>query len=75
MAHMKKLENIREVFKTMKYRKPSNIFCPRCASPEISLSSNFDIWLTPKKYICNSCGYFGPVVMELEKIEEEKEKV
>jgi predicted RNA-binding Zn-ribbon protein involved in translation (DUF1610 family) len=67
---MKTLENIGEVFRTLKHRKPSRIFCPRCASSLISLSSRLDAWLTPKKYICNSCGYVGPVVMELEKIEE-----
>jgi len=69
---MKKLENIREVLKMMKHRKPSGIFCPRCASPRIGLFSSLDIWLTPKKYVCENCGYVGPVVMELERIEEEK---
>jgi len=70
---MKKLENIREVLKTMKHRGPSGIFCPRCASPRIRLFSSLDIWLTPKKYVCDNCGYVGPVVMEIEKIEEKEE--
>jgi len=69
---MKKLESVREVLKKMKHRKPSKIFCPKCASPEIRLFSSLDLWLTPKKYVCESCGYVGPVVMELEKMEEEK---
>jgi hypothetical protein len=30
-----------------------------------------DIWLTPKQYLCQSCGYVGIVVMELEKEKEE----
>jgi len=66
---MKLLQNIREVFKTLKYRKPSRIYCPRCGSPKIRLSSSLDYWLTPKKYICEKCGYIGPIVMELEKEE------
>jgi len=31
-----------------------------------------DYWLTPQKYLCGKCGYFGSVYMELEKEEEEK---
>lgn len=72
---MKTPENIREVFKKMKHRRPSGIFCPKCASPKIRLSSSLDAWLTPRKYVCENCGYFGTVVMELEKIEEEKGSV
>jgi predicted RNA-binding Zn-ribbon protein involved in translation (DUF1610 family) len=66
---MKLLENVREVFKTLKHRKPSKIYCPRCGSPKISLYSSLDFWLTPKKYVCKNCGYIGPIVMELEKEE------
>lgn len=67
---MKPLEDIREVLDTLKHRKPSQIYCPRCASTRINLSSSFDIWLTPKKYLCEDCGYIGPIIMELEKEEE-----
>jgi len=66
---MKLLQNIREVFKTVKRRKPSKIYCPRCGSPKIHLSSSLDYWLTPKKYVCENCGYVGLIVMELEKEE------
>ncbi|MBE3115762.1 hypothetical protein IMZ68_01015 [Candidatus Bathyarchaeota archaeon] len=66
---MKKLDGIREVFKTIKYRKPTQIFCPRCCSPKINLSSSLAIWLTPKQYYCENCGYVGLVVLELEKEE------
>ncbi|MGQ9624470.1 MAG: hypothetical protein ACUVUF_05550 [Candidatus Bathycorpusculaceae bacterium] len=64
---MKFLEDLREVFKTLKRRKPSKIYCPRCGSPRIHLSSSLDYWLTPKKYVCDECGYKGQIVMELEK--------
>jgi len=66
---MKLLQNIREIFKTLKHRRPNKIYCPKCGSSRIHLSSSFDYWLTPKKYICNNCGYTGPIVMELEKEE------
>jgi predicted RNA-binding Zn-ribbon protein involved in translation (DUF1610 family) len=46
------------------------ICCPRCGSPKISLYSSLDLWLTPKKYVCNDCGYVGPIILELEKEEE-----
>ena len=63
------LQGIREVFKTLKYRSPSKIYCPRCGSSKIHLSSSLDYWLTPKKYVCEDCGYVGPIVMEIEKEE------
>ena len=69
---MKLLGNIRQVLKTLKRRKPSPIYCPRCASQNIHLSSGFDYWLTPKKYFCENCGYLGPIIMELEKEEDEQ---
>jgi predicted RNA-binding Zn-ribbon protein involved in translation (DUF1610 family) len=72
---MKPLQNIREVFKTLKRRKPSKIYCPRCGSPKIHLSSSLDYWLTPKKYLCEKCGYVGPIVMELEKEENSQSNV
>ncbi|MGQ9545199.1 MAG: hypothetical protein ACUVQX_05380 [Candidatus Bathycorpusculaceae bacterium] len=66
---MKLLKNLREVFGMLKHRKPTKIYCPRCGSPKIHLSSSLDYWLTPKKYVCENCGYTGPIVMELEKEE------
>jgi hypothetical protein len=63
----KKIDGIREVFKTVKHLKPTQIFCPRCASPKIHLTSSLAVWLTPKQYYCEECGYVGIIVMELEK--------
>lgn len=64
---MKDLGSVRDVFTNAKRRRPSQIFCPRCASPKIRLSNSLDYWLTPKQYYCEECGYLGIVVMELEK--------
>lgn len=64
------LKNFRDVFKGMKRRKPTLKLCPGCGSPKLRLSSGFDVWLTPEQYVCENCGYKGPIVMELE---EEKE--
>jgi len=69
---MKRFGNVRDVFKTLKHRKPSRIYCPQCASQKITLSSSLDSWLTPRKYICQTCGYVGSIIMEIEKEEEEK---
>ena len=71
---MKKIEGIRDVFKNVKHRKPTQIYCPRCASPKIALSSSLAVWLTPKQYYCESCGYLGIIVMELERDDKEKEE-
>jgi predicted RNA-binding Zn-ribbon protein involved in translation (DUF1610 family) len=62
-----KIRDIREVLKTLKRRRPSKIYCPRCGASGIHLSSGLDYWLTPIKYVCDYCGYAGPIVMELEK--------
>ena len=69
---MKKIDDIREVFKAAKHQKPTQIFCPRCCSPKIRLTTSLAIWLTPKQYYCEDCHYVGIVVMELEKEKEEK---
>lgn len=61
------LDEILEVFKTLKHRKPSRKYCPKCASPSLHLSTSWDSWLFPQKYVCDECGYSGPIFMELEK--------
>jgi rubredoxin len=72
---MKKPEGIRDVLKNTKHRKPAQIYCPRCASPKIALSSSLAMWLTPKEYYCPDCGYLGIIVMELdEETQDQKEK-
>jgi predicted RNA-binding Zn-ribbon protein involved in translation (DUF1610 family) len=66
---MKLLQDMREVLKTLKRRKPSKKYCPKCGSSDIHLSRGMDYWLTTLKYMCKNCGYSGPIVMELEKEE------
>ena len=46
--------------------------CPVCLSPKIRRSSSFDGWLLPEVYICESCGYRGPVYIEIEVDEDDK---
>lgn len=67
------LQNVRELFERLKHSKPAKIYCPSCGNPELRLSSSLDSWLTPKKYVCEKCGYVGPIVMELEEAGEEQE--
>jgi len=71
---MKIFDDCREVFKNVKRRRPSQIFCPRCAGPNIHLSTGLDLWLTPKSYVCDDCGYTGLIVMELEESPVEADK-
>ena len=62
------------MFRNLKHRRPTMIFCPKCCSPDIKKSSSLDSWLIPAKYICEKCGYLGPIIMELEKKEEDIKK-
>ncbi|HKM60192.1 MAG TPA: hypothetical protein VJY36_04890 [Candidatus Bathyarchaeia archaeon] len=75
---MKKLDDVREVFKSIKHRKPTKIFCPKCCGPKIKLATGLTIGgLAPKQYYCEECGYVGTIVMELEEEKDstnEKEK-
>jgi len=49
--------------------------CPVCLSPNIRRSSPFDGWLTPEIYICDNCGYRGPIYAEIEvEINEESDR-
>ena len=61
------LVDLRDIMKSFKHRKASKIYCPRCASPNIRLSSSLSYWLLPAKFVCKDCGYNGMIVMELEK--------
>jgi len=64
------------IFRRVRWQSPSSKSveaCPRCGSLNIQLSSKFDIWLTPRRYVCRDCGYMGPIVLEIEENEEEKE--
>ena len=68
------LDNLREVLKALKHKKLSNPapkFCPKCGNHKIKLSSSLNTYprmdgIIPSQYICESCGYMGPIAMELE---------
>lgn len=48
--------------------------CPVCGSRKLRLSSPLDGWLTPEVYICEECGYRGPIYLELQLEEKEDDK-
>ena len=66
------LEDFREVIKKLKHSKISEKktnFCPKCGSKKIFISSGSDTYprmygITPRKFVCSECDYFGPIVME-----------
>jgi len=67
------MKRLLSLLRELKWELPSNKSvrcCPRCGSPKIKLSSKFDIWLTPEQYVCENCGYKGPVVLEKERKKE-----
>jgi predicted RNA-binding Zn-ribbon protein involved in translation (DUF1610 family) len=66
---MGRFKNFREVAKGLKRRNISPKFCPKCGSPNLQLSSGIEShpkWygFTPTQYICEKCGYKGPIAME-----------
>ena len=72
---LKNLRQVLEGLKRKKLKEPTLNLCPRCGSSKIKVSSSFDVYprmygLTPRQYVCEECGYRGPIVLELE--EEEK---
>jgi ssDNA-binding Zn-finger/Zn-ribbon topoisomerase 1 len=60
------LKDLSDVLKGMKRRNQTIKLCPKCRSPKLKLSSSFDIWLTPEQYVCENCGYKGPIILEVE---------
>jgi predicted RNA-binding Zn-ribbon protein involved in translation (DUF1610 family) len=64
------MQALRELLGNLKRRKPAKKFCPKCGSPNIRLSSKFDLWLLPELYVCEQCGYRGALVLELEEKDE-----
>ena len=68
---MKFFQNLNEMLGNLRHKKPSMIYCPKCGNPDIKKSSSLDSWLIPAKYMCDKCGYFGSMIMELEKKEDE----
>jgi predicted RNA-binding Zn-ribbon protein involved in translation (DUF1610 family) len=70
-----KLSTLREILGSLKRRRPSKKFCPKCGNPNIKLSSSLDVWLLPEQYLCEKCGYRGPIALEVvEEESSEKEK-
>jgi len=66
------LKNMIEILKKLKHSKPSIILCPKCGSTKIHPASSLDSWLMPTIYVCDDCGYRGPIIMEIEKEEPEE---
>jgi len=65
------LENLRKVFRRLNHPSIRSLkLCPRCGSPKLRLSSRLDVWLTPEQYVCEKCGYKGPIVLEIEELTE-----
>jgi uncharacterized protein with PIN domain len=68
------LKDLREVLKELKHKKlskPAPKFCLKCGSHKIKLSGSLNTYprmygITPSQYICNSCGYKGPIAIEIE---------
>jgi predicted RNA-binding Zn-ribbon protein involved in translation (DUF1610 family) len=71
---MKKLNGVRDVFKNTKHKKITTIYCPKCASKKIHIYNSLSYGFTTKLYLCDECGYNGPIIMELEKVEEAENK-
>lgn len=69
------MEKFGDILKRLRWVSPGKnkiLLCPRCGSRSIRLSSKFDAWLMPKRYVCEDCGYIGPIILE---VDEEDGKI
>jgi predicted RNA-binding Zn-ribbon protein involved in translation (DUF1610 family) len=64
--NLSRLRTLREILSSLKRRKPTKKYCPKCGNPHIRLSSKFDVWILPEQYVCNKCGYKGSIALEVE---------
>lgn len=58
-----------DILRGLRWVSPSKnkiLLCPRCGSQNIRLSSKFDAWLMPRRYVCDDCGYIGPIILEVD---------
>lgn len=69
---MGKLRIFREIFTNLKHRKPAKKYCPKCGDPKIKLLSKFNLWVPLERYVCERCGYQGPIVLEREEEAQEE---
>ena len=61
------LKTIAEVFSRLKRgRVKCRIACPKCGSFNVKPMTALDDWLTPAQYVCEDCGYTGPIILEVE---------
>ena len=67
---MDKLRTLREILGSLKRRKPTAKYCPKCSSPNIYLTNI--LWFFPERYVCNECGYEGSVTLEKAEVEEQE---
>jgi len=61
------IRRLLSLVKELKWEAPSSKIvkcCPRCGGSNIRLFSKLDVWLTPEQYVCEDCGYKGPIVLE-----------
>lgn len=71
---MRMLKDICRVVGKLKRKELGKLtprLCPRCESSKLRFSSSFDAYprmygLTPGQYVCEDCGYKGPIALELE---------
>ena len=68
-------KSLREIAKELKRRKTTPKFCPRCGSPNLKFLSSLEAYprmygIAPMQYVCERCGYKGPIAMEIDENEK-----
>ncbi len=71
------LQDLYKVVTKLKRKKFGSLtprLCPRCGSSKLKFSSSFETYprmfgLTPGQYVCENCGYKGPIALELDEEE------
>ncbi len=68
------IKDLKDVLRGIRRSKAGIKVCPRCGSSKLHLSSRFDFWLFPQQYVCEKCGYVGPIVLEIKPEKQESNK-
>ena len=69
------MESFKNFLKSLR-RKKRNVItvCPKCGNARIHQLNSLSGWLTPLIYVCNKCGYIGPILLEINSPHESLEK-
>ena len=68
-------KNLADTIKSLKRKGVKPKVCPKCGSTDVGFSSKYEPWLLPEQYVCKSCGFKGPLFVEVEEAAKERQSL